>query len=246
MRLQEKVVLVTGGSRGIGRATCLALAREGAAVVVHYATRRQAAEDVVSEIAHAGGSALALQADVAQEADVTAMAARVMERFGRLHVLVNNAGEVQRAKTESLTLQDWRRVLDVNLTGTFLCTRHLLPALRAAGSASVVNLSSIAGVRGGVLGPHYAAAKGGIIALTKFWARELLPHGIRVNAVAPTMTDTEMANAMWPGPQREALERQVPMGRFARPEEIASVIVFLASEESSYITGECLNVTGGF
>lgn len=246
MRLKEKVALVTGGSRGIGRATCLALAREGAAVVVHYATRRQVAEEVVAAIARAGGSALALQADVASEAAVTAMATRVMERWGRLHVLVNNAGEVQRARTEELRLEDWRRVLDVNLTGTFLCTRHLLPALRTAGGASVVNLSSIAGVRGGTLGPHYAAAKGGVIALTKFWARELLPHGIRVNAVAPAMTDTEMSKAMWPGPQREALERQAPMGRFARPEEIASVIVFLASEESSYITGECLNVTGGF
>lgn len=246
MRLKEKVALVTGGSRGIGRATCLALAREGAAVVVHYATRRQAAEQVVAEIARGGGSALALQADVASEAAVTAMAARVMERWGRLHVLVNNAGDVQRARTEELRLEDWRRVLDVNLAGTFLCTRHLLPALRAAGGASVVNLSSIAGVRGGTLGPHYAAAKGGVIALTKFWARELLPHGIRVNAVAPAMTDTEMSNAMWPGDQRATLERQAPMGRFARPEEIASVIVFLASEESSYITGECLNVTGGF
>lgn len=246
MRLKEKVALVTGGSRGIGRATCLALAREGASVVVHYATRRQAAEEVVAEIARGGGSALALQADVASEAAVGALAARVMERFGRVHVLVNNAGEVQRARTEDLKVEDWRRVLDVNLTGTFLCTRHLLPALRAAGSASVVNLSSIAGVRGGTLGPHYAAAKGGVIALTKFWARELLPYGIRVNAVAPAMTDTEMSNAMWPSPQREAIERQVPMGRFARPEEIASVILFLASDESSYITGECVNVTGGF
>lgn len=245
MRLKDKVALVTGGSRGIGRATCLALAGEGAAVVVHYASRRQAAEAVVAEITEAGGSALALQADVASEATVAAMAARVLERFGRLHVLVNNAGASHRARTEALGLEDWRRVLDVNLTGTFLCTRHLLPALRAARGASVVNLSSIAGVRGGTLGPHYAAAKGGIIALTKFWARELLPDGIRVNAVAPSMTDTEMANAMWPGPQREALERQAPLGRFARPEEIASVIVFLATDQSSYITGECVNVTGG-
>lgn len=110
----------------------------------------------------------------------------------------------------------------------------------------MVNVSSIAGVRGGVLGPHYAAAKGGIIALTKFWARELLPHGIRVNAVAPAMSDTEMSGALWSGPSRTALERQIPMGRFARPEEIASVILFLASDESSYITGECVNVTGGF
>jgi NAD(P)-dependent dehydrogenase (short-subunit alcohol dehydrogenase family) len=187
-----------------------------------------------------------VRADVSDEGEVSALAAWVMERFGRLHLLVNNAGEVRRARTEEVELAEWRRILDVNLTGTFLCTRHLLPALRAAGGAAVVNVSSIAGVMGGVLGPHYAAAKGGIIALTKFWARELLPHKIRVNAVAPAMIDTEMSSAMWPGPQRDALERQLPMGRFARPEEVASVIVFLAGDESSYMTGECLNVTGGF
>ncbi len=246
MRFQGKVALVTGGSRGIGRATCLALAAEGAAVIVHYWSHREAAEGVVSEITGAGGSAWVVRADVRDEAEVAAMATRVTERFGRLHLLVNNAGDVRRARTEEVEVAEWRRILDVNLTGTFLCTRHLLGALRAAGKAAVVNVSSIAGVRGGALGPHYAAAKGGIIALTKFWAQELLPHGIRVNAVAPAMTDTDMANALWPGPDRAALERHVPMGRFARPEEVAAVILFLASEESTYITGECLNVTGGF
>lgn len=246
MRFQRKVALVTGGSRGIGRATCLALGAEGAQVIVHYRSRREAADEVVAQVTAAGGLASAVKADVSDEAEVRAMAAWVMERFGRLHLLVNNAGDVRRARTEEVELAEWRRILDVNLTGTFLCTRHLLPALRAAGGAAVVNVSSIAGVRGGVLGPHYAAAKGGVIALTKFWARELLPHGIRVNAVAPATIDTEMSSALWPGPQRAALERQIPMGRFARPEEVASVILFLASDESGYMTGECLNVTGGF
>lgn len=246
MRFQRKVALVTGGSRGIGRATCLALGAEGAQVIVHYRSRREAADEVVAQVTAAGGLASAVKADVSDEAEVRAVAAWVMERFGRLHLLVNNAGDVRRARTEEVELAEWRRILDVNLTGTFLCTRHLLPALRAAGDAAVVNVSSIAGVRGGVLGPHYAAAKGGVIALTKFWARELLPHGIRVNAVAPATIDTEMSSALWPGPQRAALERQIPMGRFARPEEVASVILFLASAESGYMTGECLNVTGGF
>lgn len=246
MRFQRKVALVTGGSRGIGRATCLALGAEGAQVIVHYRSRREAADEVVARVTAAGGLASAVKADVSDEAEVRAMAAWVMERFGRLHLLVNNAGDVRRARTEEVELAEWRRILDVNLTGTFLCTRHLLPALRAAGDAAVVNVSSLAGVRGGVLGPHYAAAKGGVIALTKFWARELLPHGIRVNAVAPATIDTEMSSALWPGPQRAALERQIPMGRFARPEEVASVILFLASDESGYMTGECLNVTGGF
>lgn len=246
MRFQRKVALVTGGSRGIGRATCLALGAEGAQVIVHYRSRREAADEVVARVTAAGGVASAVKADVSDEAEVRAMAAWVMEHFGRLHLLVNNAGDVRRARTEEVELAEWRRILDVNLTGTFLCTRHLLPALRAAGDAAVVNVSSIAGVRGGVLGPHYAAAKGGVIALTKFWARELLPHGIRVNAVAPATIDTEMSSALWPGPQRAALERQIPMGRFARPEEVASVILFLASDESGYMTGECLNVTGGF
>ncbi len=165
-----RVALVTGGSRGIGRATALALGARGASVVVVYVQQARAAAAVVREVAAAGGTGHAVQADVTSEADLARLADTVGARFGRLDVLVNNAGVVAPARTETLPLAEWRRVIDVNLTGAFLVTRACLPLLRAAGGAAVVNVASVAGVRGGTLGPHYAAAKGGLIALTRYCA----------------------------------------------------------------------------
>jgi NAD(P)-dependent dehydrogenase (short-subunit alcohol dehydrogenase family) len=188
----------------------------------------------------------AARADVTSEGDLARLAARLQESHGRLDVLVNNAGTVTRARTEALALDEWRSVIDVNLTGTFLTTRACLPLLRAAGGAAIVNVSSVAGVRGGIIGPHYAAAKGGLIALTKFWARELLPDRIRVNSVAPSMTDTGMSDAIWSAEERARMENATPLGRFAAPAEVASAIVYLAGPGAGYITGECLNITGGF
>jgi NAD(P)-dependent dehydrogenase (short-subunit alcohol dehydrogenase family) len=245
-RFAGKVVLVTGASRGIGRATALAFAAEGAAVTVAYLNRADRALQVVREIEAVSGTAHAARADVTSEADLARLAGDVEQRHGRLDVLVNNAGSVTVARTETLGLETWRQVIDVNLTGAFLATRGCLSLLRAAGGAAIVNVSSVAGRRGGTIGPHYAAAKGGLIALTRYWARELLPDRIRVNCVAPSMTDTEMAGAVWPGPERTRMERLAPMGRYAEPREVAEAIVFLASPAASYITGECLNVTGGF
>ncbi len=245
-RLAGKVVLVTGGSRGIGRATALAFAAEGAAVTLTYLNRADQALQVVREIEASSGTAHAVRADVTREADLARLAEDVERRHGRLDVLVNNAGSVTTARTATLDLETWRHVLDVNLTGAFLATRGCLLLLRAAGGAAIVNVSSVAGVRGGTIGPHYAAAKGGLIALTRYWARELLPDRIRVNCVAPSMTDTDMAGAVWPGAERTRMESLAPMGRYAEPREVAAAIVFLASPAASYITGECLNVTGGF
>jgi NAD(P)-dependent dehydrogenase (short-subunit alcohol dehydrogenase family) len=245
-RLAGKVVLVTGGSRGIGRATALAFAAEGAAVTLTYLDRADQAQRVVREIETSSGTAHAARADVTSETDLARLAEEIDQRHGRLDVLVNNAGSVAVARTATLDLETWRRVLDVNLTGAFLATRACLPLLRAAGGAAIVNVSSVAGVRGGTIGPHYAAAKGGLIALTRYWARELLPDKIRVNCVAPSMTDTDMAGAVWPGAERARMESLAPMGRYAEPREVAAAIVFLASPAASYITGECLNVTGGF
>jgi NAD(P)-dependent dehydrogenase (short-subunit alcohol dehydrogenase family) len=241
-----KVAVVTGGSRGIGRATALALAAAGAAVTVVYRARADRAAEVVRAVEAAGGVAAAVAADVGSEVDVARLAEEVGRRHGRLDVLVNSAGSVSVARTESLTLAGWREVLEVNLTGAFLVTRACLPLLRAAGGAAIVNVSSVAGVRGGTIGPHYAAAKGGLIALTRYWARELQPDQIRVNCVAPSMTDTDLAAAVWPGEARQRMERLTPMGRYADPAEVAAAIVFLAGPGASYVTGECLNITGGF
>jgi 3-oxoacyl-[acyl-carrier protein] reductase len=200
----------------------------------------------VKEIEAASGTGYAERTDVTSEAELARLAQVLERRHGRLDVLVNNAGVTTAARTEALSLEEWRHVIDVNLMGTFLATRACLPLLRAAGGAAIVNVASVAGVRGGAIGPHYAAAKGGVIALTKFWARELLPDRIRVNCVAPSMTDTEMAAAVWPGAARTRLESLIPLGRYAEPREVAEVILFLAGPESSYMIGECLNVTGGF
>lgn len=243
--LAGKVVLVTGGSRGIGRATALAFAAARATVTVTYLDRAEQAWEVVREIEASSGIAHAARADVTSEADLARLAEDVEQRHGRLDVLVNNAGSVAMARTATLDLDTWRQVLDVNLTGAFLATRVCLPLLRAADGAAIVNVSSVSGVRGGTIGPHYAAAKGGLIALTRYWARELRADRIRVNCVAPSMTDTDMAGALWPGAERTRMERLAPMGRYAEPREVAAAIVFLGSPAASYITGECLNITGG-
>jgi len=244
--LAGKVALVTGGSRGIGAATATALAAAGAAVTIVYRERDADAARVVTEIEAASGTAWAARADVTSEADLARLVEAIGRRHGRLDVLVNNAGTVTVARTETLGLEAWREVIDTNLTGAFLVTRACLPLLRAARGGAIVSVSSVAGVRGGTLGPHYAAAKGGLIALTRYWARELIADGIRVNCVAPSMTDTEMSAAAWPGAERARMERLTPLGRFAAPREVAAAIVFLAGPASSYITGECLNITGGF
>jgi NAD(P)-dependent dehydrogenase (short-subunit alcohol dehydrogenase family) len=241
-----KTVLVTGGSRGIGRATALAFAREGASVTIVYRSHADRACDVMHEIETLGGQAWAEQADVTVEDDIRRVTAAVAGRSTLLHALVNNAGSIRPSGTEAIDLAAWNETLDANLTSAFLVTRACLPLLRAARGAAIVNVSSVAGVRGGTLGPHYAAAKGGLIALTRYWARELLPHGIRVNAVAPSMTDTDMAAAVWPGEARTRMEALAPMHRYAEPGEVADAIVYLAGPRASYITGECVNVTGGF
>jgi NAD(P)-dependent dehydrogenase (short-subunit alcohol dehydrogenase family) len=241
-----KTVLVTGGSRGIGRATALAFAREGASVTIVYRERVDLAGEVVREIGTLGGQAWAERADVTAENDIQRLIAAVGARSAALHALVNNAGAIVPARTEAIELPAWQQTLDANLTSAFLVTRACLPLLRAAAGAAIVNVSSVAGVRGGTLGPHYAAAKGGLIALTRYWARELLPDGIRVNAVAPSMTETDMAAAVWPGEARARMEALAPMHRYAEAREVADAIVYLAGPRASYITGECVNVTGGF
>ncbi|MDQ7842542.1 MAG: 3-oxoacyl-ACP reductase family protein [Armatimonadota bacterium] len=241
MEFVGKVVLVTGGSRGIGRAVAAAFAQAGAAVAVAYHRSRTEAEGVAQALRRAGRRALAIQADVSRAGQVADLVRRIQEEWGRLDVLVNNAGILRRSPLDGLTLQEWQEVLDTNLTGAMLCAQAAAPLLRAS-RGSIVNVASIRGLIGGT-SPAYAASKGGLVAFTKTLARTLAPE-VRVNAVAPGFVDTDL-NAHLTVEDRERITGQIPLGRFAEPEEIAAAVVFLASPRAAYITGQTLVVDGG-
>jgi 3-oxoacyl-[acyl-carrier protein] reductase len=245
--MHTRVALVTGASRGIGRAIAVELARAGFAVGVNYVHRLDQAEETVAAITAGGGEAAALQADVADSQAVEAMFAALDRRFGRLDALVNNAGVGTRI--ESLTDIDdatWRRTLGVNLDGAFYCIRAAVPRLRAAGGGRIVNISSGAAKTGGMIGAHYAASKAGLLALTAKAARELAREGIAVTAVLPSVIETEMLDTLAGSPEaRERLRAQFPIGRFGRPEEVAQVVRFLIAEAPSYLTGEFVSLRGG-
>jgi 3-oxoacyl-[acyl-carrier protein] reductase len=243
----DKVALVTGASRGIGRAIAEALARAGYTVAVNFSRNTVEAQAVVAAIEAAGGRATAIQADVADRAAVEAMFEIVDARFGQLDALVNNAGIG--ARIDSIVAIDdetWHRTLAVNLDGAFFCLRAAVPRLRAAGGGRIVNISSGAAHTGGAIGAHYAASKAGLLALTAKAARELARDGITVNAVLPSVIETDMIQDIAPSPQiREVLRLQFPVGRFGRPEEVAEVVRFLIVDAPVYLTGEQISLRGG-
>ncbi len=243
----DRVALVTGASRGIGRAIAVALAAAGYAVGVNYATRRADADRVVGEITAAGGAAVALPADVSDAGAVGAMVETLHRRYGRLDALVNNAGIGRRV--DALTAIDdetWRRTLAVNLDGAFYCMRAAIPRLRAAGGGRIVNVSSGAARTGGAIGAHYAASKAGLLALTAKAARELARDNIAVNAVLPSVIETDMLDAVAPDDDARARARaQFPIGRFGRPDEVAALVRFLVVDAPAYLTGEMIPLRGG-
>ena len=246
MGLVGKVALVTGAQQGIGRAVAVALAREGADVGVNYLDDRQAAERVAAEIRGAGRRACLVAGDVARASDAEAMVSAVARELGTPAILVNNAGVFPRVEFLAMTEADWDHVLDVNLKGSFLCAQAAARRMVDAGlGGAIVNLASVA-MRGTPLGVHYAASKAGVMGLTRAMALALAPHRIRVNAIAPGLTDT--AQPRYGNSEAELVElgRQIPLeGRMARPEEIARVAVFLAAEDSGWITGQTIHVNGG-
>ena len=241
MEFVGKVVLVTGGGRGIGRAISAAFAQEGAALAIAYREHGRDAQAVVDGLRRAGRRAIALHADVGKAGDATALVGQVVDEWEHLDVLVNNAGILRRTPLADLTLQEWDEVVATNLTGVMLCAQAAAPALRARGGA-IVNVASIRGLIGGT-SLAYAASKGGVVTLTKTLARNLAPQ-VRVNAVAPAFVDTAL-NVHLTVEQREKIAEQIPLGRFAEPEEIARAVVFLASPRATYITGQTLVVDGG-
>jgi 3-oxoacyl-[acyl-carrier protein] reductase len=238
--LTGRTVLVTGGSRGIGRAACLGFARAGADVVVHYRSAAAAAESVAAEVRALGRRAETVQADVTQAEDVK----RMLDAPDELHVLFNNAGVYPPGRLDSLTAQEWDEVFAVNARGPFLVTQAALPLLAAAGEARVINIGTVMAYRGAPGNLHYVAAKASLIGLTRVLARELAPRGITVNMIVPSMVETETAERDYPGVSEAILPDQA-IRRYEQPEDLVGLLVFLASRESAFVTGQTILIDGG-
>ena len=244
-KLQGKLALVTGGSRGIGRAIALALADEGATVAVNYRIQESTARSVVAAIQQSGGQASAFQADLTDRDEVEHLFQQVDEMLGGLDILVLNAGQVGRGTVQEISDEEWSDVLDVNLRGAFHCVRVAVPRLIARGGGSIITISSdVAKLGGRTTGVHYAASKGGLVAMMLTLARQLAPYGIRVNDVAPAEIQTDML-AQRSEDSRNKARQKIPLGRLGMPEDVAPAVVFLASDSAKFITGISLDINGG-
>ena len=255
MRLEAKIALVTGSSRGIGRAIALALAREGADITINYNKNRQKAYEVADEVRALGRRSLVVKADVSKSREVQGMVQKVLEEFRRIDILVNNAGVIYLGFLSNSTEEQWDRQMDVNVKGVFLCSKAVVEQMKKQGGGRIVNIASMAGKTAiPLLGP-YSASKFAVIGLTQAIALEVAEFGINVNAVCPGNVVTEMSNSelVWRekhmGIKPEDLKKQwiasTPLGRLLQPEDIAKVVVFLCSDESAAMTGQAINVTGG-
>ena len=244
MQLDGKVALVTGASRGIGRAVAIRLAKSGAKIAVNYAGNQAAAEEVKQIIEQNGGEAILVQADISNAESVDAMVATVMEAFGRIDILVNNAGITRDTLLMRMKEADWNAVIQTNLTGVFYVTKAVSKIMMKQRYGKIVNMSSVVGLMGNAGQANYAAAKAGVIGFTKSMAKELAARNITVNAIAPGFIATDMT-AVLSDKVKEDLATKIPMGRLGEADDIASAVLFLVSDSASYITGQTLNVDGG-
>lgn len=244
MRLKGQASIVTGGARGIGKAVALTLVGEGAKVAI-VDFDQEAAVALKHEIEKNQGEAIAIPCDVSKSAEVKIMVDQVKNAFSRIDILVNNAGIIRRGTIETVTEEDWDRVIEVNLKGTFNCCKAVVETMKRQRYGKIVNVSSIAGKMGDITSaPGYGPSKAGIDALTKTLARQLAPFGINVNGVAPHAIETEMS-AQWSEERRKEIIASIPLARLGKPEDVAEAVLFLASNEASFITGEILDVNGG-
>lgn len=243
MRLKGKVSIITGSARGIGHATAIKFAKEGAKVVVCDLDQK-GVDEVVAEIKASGGEAIGFTVNVTDKTSIAAMVKGVMERYGRIDALVNNAGIVEDSQFRKMSDDQFDRVIDINLKGTYNCTKAVVEVMLAQNAGVILNASSIVGLYGNFGQTNYAASKFGVIGLVKTWARELGRKGIRANAVCPGFVETTILKSI-PDKVMKALVERVPLGRLAKPEEIANTYAFLASDEASYINGAVIEVSGG-
>ena len=244
-KLEGKVAIVTGGTGGIGSEISLRFASEGAKVVIAD-LKIDRAKEIAEKIKKDSGNAIFIETDVANADSVKKMIEETVRTFSKIEILVNNAGKMQIQNFLEMDPEDWNEIININLTGAFLCSKFALPHIIKQGWGRIINISSTSGITGGTCGAHYAAAKGGLIALTKALSREFAKKGITVNAIAPSKIETGMLYGSLDEKGEKALLKKIPVGRFGKPEDIASLALFLASEESGYITGEVIVASGGY
>jgi 3-oxoacyl-[acyl-carrier protein] reductase len=247
MRLKDKIALVTGSSRGIGRSIALAYAREGAKVMVNFTSNEKAAVEVVEAIQKMGGQAKAMKADVANKAAAESLVKTTVDQFGAIDILVNNAGFTRPAMMTKMTEQQWDEVVNIHLKGAFLCTQAAAPHMIAKNRGKIINVTSVAGIVGTVGQMNYSAAKGGVISMTKSMARELARNNICANVICLGIVTTDMTEKITTDQKlKEVYMNRILLKRFAEPEDVTPAFVFLASDEANYITGQLLCVDGGY
>jgi 3-oxoacyl-[acyl-carrier protein] reductase len=244
MRLKNRVAIITGAARGIGKAIGLTFVREGAKVAL-VDVDIGSLETAKNDIKNSSGQVIIIPCDITKSVEVRAMVNQVQKTFGRVDILVNNAGIIRRGTIDTVTEEDWDRVIEVNLKGTFNCSKAIVEIMKQQGYGKIINVSSIAGKMGDITSaPGYGPSKAGVDALTKTLARQLASYGINVNAVSPHAIETEMS-AQWSDERRKEIIASIPLGRLGKPQDVANAVLFLASEEASFITGEILDVNGG-